>query len=191
MLETALPYRSRHTFPSKRTLWVNCFLWLLCCFLSPPIQFCAQDLNQFTEIRRNTFSDGIKEGKLHEFRHVFQSDQLSLDRFDKFNNARKTQRILNFTGLGLTGAGAITSLILISENRKESQSAAIVVGVLGIMAIGPAIIIISNPIAGSIKNKRKRTLLNEFINYSTIDNHPSIEISLAPNVGGLKLIVHF
>ena len=167
------------------------FLFTLGLYISFLSFLSAQDNFQLTEIKRNIYSDGITSGKLHELKHVFESDPLAIKRYNKFNNARKTQRILNFTGLGLMGAGAITSLVLISENRKDPQSSAIVVGILGIMAVGPAIIIISNPIAGSIKNKRKRDLLEGNLALSPLSNINNMEISLVTGSGRLGVVVKF
>jgi hypothetical protein len=178
--------------PWAENILLQMFLLCLFLFLAPyPCPLFAQNNYQFTQIKRNIYSDGIKSGKLHDFRNVFETDPLSLKKFNKFNNARKTQRILNYTGLGLTGAGALTSLILISENRKDTQSPTIAVSIFGIMAIGPAIILVSNPIAGLIKNNRKRNLLNGSLEHTSTQTNTNTEVSFIVQNGGIGMVVHF
>jgi len=98
----------------------------------------------------------MTNGKLHKFKHVFESNLEQLKMFRRFNRLRTTQIITNYTAMGIT-AGAITYGFYQSTQPRSGQSAEldVIIAILGAAAIGPIIMLISNPIFQIVKKKKK------------------------------------
>ncbi len=130
------------------------FLYL---FISASI-FC-QNSQEFTQISKNKFSDGTKVASLHKFEHVFSQTKDDHKRFKRFNRTRKTQRIVNYSFLGMMVAAGIVDYTCDGDICGE---AGITIG--GSLVSG-ILMLITNSILGPIKKSRKRKLLKESPNF--------------------------
>ena len=69
--------------------------------------FCQESILFKKKVSAFKFSDGNEVRSLHKFKHVFTDKPQDLKNFKKFNRARKTQRIVNYSYLGIVGITGI------------------------------------------------------------------------------------
>lgn len=137
----------------------------------------------------HTFSDGKVEGKLHDFRYIFESDEDLLFLFDRFDKARKTQRTMNHMSLGFVGSGLLVgTLILQGGDDIGDVLAGFGVFLLG-GAFGTIFFITGNLFAGSTKENYKNKLLDRLSPGSAYRYAPSLHLGLSQH--GVGFVVSF
>lgn len=150
----------------------------------------GQSINDFQQVSKHVFSDGVTKGPLHKFRHVFETDPVSLKLFNKFNRTRRTQVIVNLAGMGISVAGYFVADAVANDLKETSSDGVVAIVALGILSIGPSIMILSNPILGTVKHHRKKKLLSRWDAMSY--NMPNdIELRLSYTQNGLGVIINF
>ena len=153
--------------------------------------FC-QTHHVFKDLGSGLYTDGNATGKLHEFEHVFVAHSESYDWFNKFNRTRKTQRIVNYSSLGISGAGLIY-LYSVSEKEDITRNGGHnAVAGAGLILLGPVIMLFTNPTLGTIKNKRKRRLLQSIETELSMRPYlKKIDINLAITQHGFGVVLCF
>ena len=73
------------------------------------MSICAMGQNDihFEQLTKATFTDGLNTGALYKFRHVFHDNPLEYKMWKRYNRTRNTQKVVNFSLLGLVGIVAI------------------------------------------------------------------------------------
>ena len=158
--------------PNKSLYYISSLIFLFICY--KPFDVSAQEdlaIYRVSSTRpypeRYTYKNETK--KLHEFESSFLSDPIAINLFDKYNNARTSQKVVNFTFLGIT---TVTILAIIANRNSNNLTA---VGfLLYEIVIGVPLVILGNIITGPIKGKRKKKLIN-YINYGSQESTGSLE----------------
>ncbi len=103
---------------------------------------------------KHIYTDGVDQGKLHKFEHLFKYTPEQAKTFSKFNSNRKIQSWVNYI------SGAIVTAGLIDGLRDRSQGSFVVFGRLGTQFRNALVVgVTGNVIAGSAKRRAKRSLL--------------------------------
>lgn len=144
----------------------------------------GQGLMKLTN-KKHLFTDGFKTTKLHEFEDVFIFDETSARDFLRFNRNRKTQKIINYTSLGLLGLGFAPLVYLhasgnagpLSDDLHGASLTAV-----GAVFISSTTALIGNFTTILFKRKNKKKLLNHTgIGYSS---SKKISMYIAMNQNG-------
>ena len=109
-------------------------------------------------VSKHSFSDGTKTGKLHHFGDFFKQDQSRYKDYLKFNHNRKTQRFLNY----LAGGAIAISLV---DGLRDNNGFVLRRKLRGGLRWGGAFAFFGNVMAGSLKGRYKKALLNNNLNF--------------------------
>lgn len=159
----------------------NCVLILLLCLGNVFGQ--AQGDYSFIQLKEHSFQYGDQVGKLHEFATVFQHDAEQYQHFTKFNKARKTQKVLNYTSIGIFTLGMIGAAT-IEDNSSEHNYAALYSAGFGLLG-GSAFAIFGNLIAGATKATHRKRL------FDSVRSGGLSQVKLQSSVNGIGLSYTF
>lgn len=143
---------------------------------------------------RGNYTNGYRIDKLHTFDNLFVKDQGTFRNFKKFNRARITHRIINYSGIIMVaGSIATGSIIALRDDYRSSNISDETVGaVVAVLGIGTSVILYSlaSAVVIPIKNKRKRKLLSQY-NTRSHSNVNLPELNMVVGVYGVGISYHF
>lgn len=166
------------------------YLWiLLILFLSDCV---AQDYN-FQRISSFTYSDGISQGALHKFQHVFQNNPLELKFFKRYNRTRKTQNIVNASLFGFVGFVAVYDSS-IDHTCSSFDCQGVLTAIAGVMS--GVLLVLVNAVFIPVKISKTKKLLNHYfdrVENKNLDTLGYNEIRIGPHLSGngIGLSVYF